>query len=288
LRAGGVVEEIERSGRVAGRRRARLHMLRCLATGAHGAGGWRGDGRGVDLKLRRSLSTMPEWFSMAVDSQPEMAQKSRSSENARVLQVVLPGGRSTSCRARAQSCSVAGKALRKPQRSRKLVISRKNLLVIAQVVALVGRPGRRGRWPWRGEAGGASASVVGVARLHSHRTRRGPCARASGRKSWAIYRTRRTTGRGRLMLIPPAAPLLLVGAVQLWIVRLKPGLRGLARRRDEAVVGGRCSGWVFGAHGFEDGDGVGIVEVGADLVLQAVLDDRGVGSGRPSPSRRTW
>ncbi len=33
---------------------------------------------------------------------------------------------------------------------------------------------------------------------------------------------------------------------------------------------------VFGAHGCEDGDGVGVSEVGADLVLEAVLDDGGV------------
>ena len=33
---------------------------------------------GSDLWLRR-LSTMPEWFSMAVDSQPEMAAKSSAS-----------------------------------------------------------------------------------------------------------------------------------------------------------------------------------------------------------------
>jgi hypothetical protein len=55
-----------------------VHMARCLATGRMGRS-VPAMGAGSDLKLRR-LSTMPEWFSMAVDSQPEMAQKSRSSE----------------------------------------------------------------------------------------------------------------------------------------------------------------------------------------------------------------
>ena len=55
-----------------------MQVARCLAMGRIA---WRvcAIGLGSDLKLRR-LSTMPEWFSMAVDSQPEMTAKSRSSE----------------------------------------------------------------------------------------------------------------------------------------------------------------------------------------------------------------
>ncbi len=55
-----------------------VQALRCLATGRMGV---RVPlmGAGSDLKLRR-LSTMPEWFSMAVVSQPEMTAKSSSSE----------------------------------------------------------------------------------------------------------------------------------------------------------------------------------------------------------------
>ena len=51
--------------------------VRCLATGRIGVSVPL-IGVGSDLKLRR-LSTMPEWFSMAVDSQPEMAAKSSAS-----------------------------------------------------------------------------------------------------------------------------------------------------------------------------------------------------------------
>ncbi len=81
---------------------------------------------------------------------------------------------------------------------------------------------------------------------------------------------------GALMLIPPAAPLLLVAAVELVVPGLVPGLRGAAGRGYEAVVEDDAAAGVFGAHGGEDGDGVGVAEVGADLVLEAVLDDGGM------------
>ena len=52
-----------------------------------------------------------------------------------------------------------------------------------------------------------------------------------------------------------------------WFV---PGLCGVARRGDEAVVEDDAAAGVFFVHGFEDGEGVGVFEVGADFVLQAV------------------
>ena len=81
---------------------------------------------------------------------------------------------------------------------------------------------------------------------------------------------------GALVLIPPVAPFFFVGAMELVVPGLEPGLRGVARRCDEAVVEDDAAGGVFGVHGFEDGDGVGVFEVGADFVLQAVDDDAGV------------
>ena len=83
------------------------------------------------------------------------------------------------------------------------------------------------------------------------------------------------------MLIPPVAPFLLVAAMELFIPWFEPGLRGLARRCYEAVVEDDAAGEVFGAHGFEDGDGVRVFEVGGDFVLQAVDDDAGMGAVGP-------
>ena len=64
--------------------------------------------------------------------------------------------------------------------------------------------------------------------------------------------------------------------LQVVIPGLVPGLCGGARRSDEAVVEHDAARGVFVVHGLEDGEGVGILEVGAELVLQAVLDDGGV------------
>ncbi len=61
-----------------------------------------------------------------------------------------------------------------------------------------------------------------------------------------------------LVLIPPVAPFFFVAAVELFIPWFEPCLRGLARRGDEAVVEDDAAGGVFGAHGGEDGDGVGV------------------------------
>ena len=104
--------------------------------------------------------------------------------------------------------------------------------------------------------------------------------RAVGEVGGGSCRTRRTIGRRRLDVLIPAQPrpLLLVAAVELVVPGLVPGLRGLAGRGYEAVVedyaatrGSSCS-----MHRGEDGDGVGVAEVGAYLVLEAVLDDGGV------------
>ena len=54
-----------------------VHAARCFATGRTG-NSVAEIGVGSDLKFLR-LSTMPEWFSIAVDSQPEIAAKSSSS-----------------------------------------------------------------------------------------------------------------------------------------------------------------------------------------------------------------
>ena len=79
-----------------------------------------------------------------------------------------------------------------------------------------------------------------------------------------------------LMLVPPAAPLLLIAAMQLGVPWREPGLRGGTRRCDKAVVQHDAAAGVFGAHRLQNRDGVGILQVRADLVLHAVLNDRGV------------
>jgi hypothetical protein len=48
---------------------------------------------------------------------------------------------------------------------------------------------------------------------------------------------------------------------------------GLAWEGYEAVVEDDAAAGVFDAHGGEDGKSVGVFEVGADLVLQRVLDE---------------
>src|SRR5258708_17481342 len=55
-----------------------------------------------------------------------------------------------------------------------------------------------------------------------------------------------------------------------------PGLWGSAGRGREAVVEDDGAAGVCFVHGFEDIEDSGVVEVGADLVLQSVLDDRRV------------
>ncbi len=79
-----------------------------------------------------------------------------------------------------------------------------------------------------------------------------------------------------LMVVPPEGEGFLVRAMDVVIPGLVPGLRGVAGRGREAVVEDYSTAGVFLVHGFEDFEDCGIVEVGADFVLQGVLDDRRV------------
>ena len=75
------------------------------------------------------------------------------------------------------------------------------------------------------------------------------------------------------MIVPPEGEGLLVGAMDVVVPWFVPCLRGVAGRRREAVVEDYGAAGVFFVHGFEDLEDCRIVEVGADLVLQCVLDD---------------
>ena len=79
-----------------------------------------------------------------------------------------------------------------------------------------------------------------------------------------------------LVIVPPEGEGLLVGAVNRIVPGFVPCLRGVAGWRREAVVEDYGAAGVFFVHGFEDFEDCGVVEVGADFVLQRVLDDRRV------------
>ena len=77
---------------------------------------------------------------------------------------------------------------------------------------------------------------------------------------------------GALVVDPPIAPGLLVAAVHLVVVGLEPRLGGVARHK--AIVENHRAGGVLLVHKPQDTQRVRILEVGANLILQCVLDER--------------
>ncbi|MEJ0042310.1 MAG: hypothetical protein WDM81_08875 [Rhizomicrobium sp.] len=79
---------------------------------------------------------------------------------------------------------------------------------------------------------------------------------------------------GALMVVPPAAERLAVGAMEPGIVGRIPRLGRRDRRRGHPVVEQDDAARILGAHRIEHGNGVRVVQVGAGFVLQNIADQR--------------
>ena len=194
---------------------------------------------------------------------------------SRILHVVLPG-------VVALLPQRSPKFLRRRERPtesptiNELVIRRHNLLMVDKVIARICRltpnPSslRRTQLMQHQRVVIRSSAAFHLAKLRQ----RLPLRRLVRKLRWRFIKLVVPLIPRALMLIPPPAPLLLIAPVQLRIPGRKPRLRRLPRWRNKSIVQHNAAARVFRAHRFQHRNSVGILQVRANLVLQAVLNHR--------------